>query len=212
MGIYDNYFWGLPVPEGTPSAWGARAIFNHMQEYMDLLPDRQGVQGTNQIVNVLNKGGVLKLAQAKFKELVQDGEITTRESKRVVLYESKMVEVFGNSNASHGYFYVSAYIKPPPALPLVADYENYEEGKNIVWRGDLPEVGQEIEVTVNSLGRGVVLGHVPGGRYEEAFLFIIVHLHSPPKWWEEQRAHANRPYWCHIMGPEWKPIEAKEAV
>jgi hypothetical protein len=205
--------------ENSPSVWGARAIFMHKQEYMDLLPDRQSFEGTDQIIWLMNEGGILKMAQKKFAELVRDGVITTRESKEVVLFEDSIVKVIGNSNASWGYFYVDAWVKPLPDVPVVATSAEMDRvseeagaeptGKNLVWRNEWLEPGRKIHVRINNLGPGKVLGHM----HEHGFIFACVHLTDPPDWWERQRAEQEErterhgTHYCYIMGHEWREIE-----
>ena len=104
--------WGYKVPEGVETAWGARAIFG--RDYMDLLPDRQDAIGTEEnrkrLADLLN-GGVLQEMQKNYAGFVESRAIVKYDPDEVVLYEDDMCMAWGNSNGSHGYFYVTAWLK-----------------------------------------------------------------------------------------------------
>ena len=116
-----DFGYDVAVPNGVKAAWGARAIFKMPtyphKAFMDLLPDRQGVcwlDGHKDSVTTLTEllnGGVLAAAQERFDALVQLGEVHTREPHAVVVYEDDDIKMVGNSNGSHGYFYVAAWLK-----------------------------------------------------------------------------------------------------
>jgi hypothetical protein len=103
-------WWGLQPPEGVETAWGARAIDDGKS--FGLLPDRQSMKGPGDRREALTaklNGGVLKACQIEFARLKNCAEIDRGERKEVVLYAQGGVKVVGNTNASHGYFYVCAY-------------------------------------------------------------------------------------------------------
>jgi hypothetical protein len=114
MGIFDNYWFGLVPPEGVTVAWGARAIDDGRS--FGILHDRQSFKGSKEDKTEMDElaaqlnGGILKACQAEFARLKSDWEIKGSESKRVTLYDKGGVKVEGNTNASHGYFYVCAYM------------------------------------------------------------------------------------------------------
>jgi hypothetical protein len=116
-----EFGYDVAVPNGTKAAWGARAIFAMphygCKAFMDLLYDRQGTcyldghkDAVQTLTGLLNKGA-LATAQARFNTLVQAGEVHTRECGEVVLYDDDTIKMVGNSNGSHGYFYVAAWLK-----------------------------------------------------------------------------------------------------
>jgi len=111
MEMFDNHWWGLPVPEGVSVAWGARAIDDGKS--FGLLPDRQSMVGEDDERNALAgqlNGGVLAACQKEFARLKNSWEISGRENKQVTLYDKDGLRVEGNTNASFGYFYVRAYM------------------------------------------------------------------------------------------------------
>jgi len=79
-----GYTPGLPL--GATAAWGARAILRHGSA--DLLHDRQ------------------------IKRLSNSGLMRSEEANEFVLYEDGDVAIVGNTNASHGYLYLVAFLKP----------------------------------------------------------------------------------------------------
>tara|TARA_Y100000034_G_scaffold76992_1_gene92483 strand:- start:515 stop:925 length:411 start_codon:yes stop_codon:yes gene_type:complete len=111
--------YGCAIPEATEAAWGARAICGggySGKAYMDLLPDRQGLcyrskEALDRLTGLLN-GGILRTAQAEYKRLHDSWEIQGSEPNEVVLYDDGTVKMVGNTNGSHGYFYVAAWLVP----------------------------------------------------------------------------------------------------
>jgi len=116
----NNQQWGYSTPEseGSPAIWGARAIWpdRHGDPNfpLDLLPDRQSMRGEKAdrdgLAYILNNG-VLEAVQARMAAYEGAGLVRSDTRNEVVLYDSSTVKVIGNSNASHGYFYVTAFIK-----------------------------------------------------------------------------------------------------
>jgi hypothetical protein len=83
---------------------------------VDIVPDRTDFVGSDFARDCLRRH-----LEAKFPPMtlidsisdrLRDGQIRTREATDVVLYEDDRASVVGNSNASAGYFYVSAWLKP----------------------------------------------------------------------------------------------------
>ena len=108
--------WGYHVldPE-TPAAWGARFITDG--SHLDLLWDRQSTvwrdeDALNELVELLNgPGGVLDNIRSTYKTLHQRGVVRGDEANEVLLTRLHRVKAVGNTNASHGYFYVAAWLK-----------------------------------------------------------------------------------------------------
>jgi hypothetical protein len=103
--------WGASrsVPEGVTTAWGARFIFPD-----DLLFDRQGFAGpdTEPLMQWLN-GGALQDARNMARELARGvGTLRPDEDRTVTLHEDERGIIVGNPQASHGYLYVAAWLKP----------------------------------------------------------------------------------------------------
>jgi hypothetical protein len=107
--------WGAAalVPEGAKAAWGARMIITQSGD-VDLVYDRQHAVGDDASIDALIahlNGGVIKQFKDKLSGMLRRYEVSTTEGADVVLYEDDTVKVAGNSNGSHGYFYVAAWLK-----------------------------------------------------------------------------------------------------
>jgi len=107
-------YW-VAIPQETEAAWGARAIFT--RSAMELLRDRQGhcyrsTSARDRLVDHLNNRGALRLMQKQYAHLCREGQIREDEENEVVLFEDEHVKAVGNTNASCGYFYVAAWLKP----------------------------------------------------------------------------------------------------
>lgn len=102
-----------PGLNGATCAWGARLIITQ-DGYVDFVPDRQDMIGTPEEKKVLLEwlnGTVKKQPEEHLAELLRSYQLSTRESKEVILYEDERGIVLGNPNASAGYFYVVARFK-----------------------------------------------------------------------------------------------------
>ena len=117
--------WGLRgvVPEDARVAWGARAIYQPSSSRpLDLVWNRQSVyrqrgraashpSGESSVIfhekhlfTLLN-GGILDTVQ----EVTRGGDPGSQEV--AVLYEDDEVRVVGSPQGSHGYYYVTAWLK-----------------------------------------------------------------------------------------------------
>ena len=100
-----------PVPTDAVAAWGARWIVTQ-DGYIDQVPDRMSTAGPKpQVDKLLGHLNTVVLMQPRKKlaELLRSGEVHTRRAFEVELYRDDKVTVVGNTNASAGYFYVTAY-------------------------------------------------------------------------------------------------------
>jgi len=108
-----------PGLEGATCAWGARWIITQ-QGGVDQLYDRQDMIGTreqkDELAEWLNNTVKRKPHEA-LAVLLRANQISTRESKEVVLYEDDRGIVLGNPNSSAGYFYVVARFQDPGNQP-----------------------------------------------------------------------------------------------
>jgi len=208
----DNYWWGLGPVEGAPATWGARAIDDG--ETFGLLGDRQSFDGEKEhreaLRTVLNDMGVLKLAQEEFCRLKDSLKIRGDQDNLVTLYEDWFVKVEGNTNASHGYFYVRAYIKPGGyTVKRVPEWdpEGMPEG-TAVWSCDeLPEVGEVIySQTCWAAEDGLltVLGYAVAADH----LHVVCSVNNPVGQWGKQQADSierdGKVAWVNVMGREWR--------
>lgn len=102
-----------PGLSGATCAWGARLIITQ-QGLVDFVPDRQDMIGTpdekQELLAWLNDT-VKKQPEEALSKLLKDYQLSTRESKEVVLYEDERGIVLGNPNSSAGYFYIVARFK-----------------------------------------------------------------------------------------------------
>lgn len=112
MSTREKLGWGAErlVPEEAPAAWGARLIVTQTGQ-VDMLGDRQDLTGGEDATRALLD--VLK--ETPWREalilMLLDREVETQVAKDVTVYEDDKIKVAGNSNASYGYFYVSAWLK-----------------------------------------------------------------------------------------------------
>ncbi len=108
--------WGLgrEAPENATAVWGARAIFNR-GGLIDIVPDRQGIDRgappeRKRLIAALRAAD--KAIRAKARALSQTGDLEPDTRNRVVLYEDAGLIVIANTNASYGYLYMGAWLKP----------------------------------------------------------------------------------------------------
>jgi hypothetical protein len=111
----DQFEYGYtPAVTGEHRAyWGARAIWQGGRTW-DIVPNRQGFRATDKaaldtLLARLN-GGILKAAEARLGALGNTWEVSPREAREVVLHEDARVRVVANTNASHGYVYLTAQL------------------------------------------------------------------------------------------------------
>ena len=96
-----------------PPERGARTIWQGGRSW-DILPDRQGWRATDEgalkRLSALLNGGILREAEKRLGALGNTWEVSPSRSDEVVLFEDARVRVVGNTNGSHGYFYVTAIL------------------------------------------------------------------------------------------------------
>src|SRR5215467_11016753 len=102
------------APDTSPAVWGCRAICTQDGE-IDLVYDRQDCVGDpdarKRIVAWLNSGAS-KAWIAAASQLLEDYRMSTRDSEQFTLFDDPIGTVCGNTNASAGYLYVVAWLKP----------------------------------------------------------------------------------------------------
>ena len=196
-----SYGYNCELPEGWRAKWGARCIWPQGYAYgvsggapggdtpLDILHDRQSwysPEGSETVHMealhaLLNRCGLMKAIQARMAAYVRQGHVTTSEAREVVLYENDFVKAVGNSNGSHGYFYLTVYIKPPPDLTKLVIENDPEAAEAIggsVWSNEaLPRVGARIRLNnrMSDHVRGkevVVLAHAVEAA-SGPFLFLV---------------------------------------
>jgi len=117
MSIFTNTNWGLNAhPSDAPAHWGARAILDSRQPKnpIDLLPDRQGGGGDlfPVLASLLDAAGGMAIAQARVYALLNNHLMSSHKAELFTLIDTDMVKMVANTNASSGYLYLSAWLKP----------------------------------------------------------------------------------------------------
>lgn len=109
-----GFGYNAGLPDDAIAAWGARLIITQ-DGGVDMLWDRTDAVGPD-----TERGVFLALLGSRYpqeqlrsdiKDRLRSGEIQTREAAEIVLHDDAEIRVLGNSNASAGYFYVTAYRK-----------------------------------------------------------------------------------------------------
>lgn len=148
--------FGYKVPENAVAAWGARLIVTQ-DGLVDLVPGRYGFDRllTSDELKTLDRYPLTQLLD-DIEQQLQDGTINTRVAEEIVFYDDDELCVWGNSNGSAGYFYVTAWLKdeqlahalncPAETVIAVAKDLASEDGEN-------PEYDRAlVEFTVRLLG------------------------------------------------------------
>jgi hypothetical protein len=194
-----DFTWGYaPAIEAAqmdscPAIWGARVIAIEDPGF-GIVPGRvswytEDMDARRALVAALNKG-ILDACRERFAELKRDHWDIHRVAKEYVLYEDEAIKVVGNTNASFGYLYLAAFIKP-----------NDWTGD---WAGDWrPVSGNPVNVRVNNIGHAVVLrGH---RSFTVAGLYVMPT--SPPDWYRKQNRLGSKGWMpCWITGVEFDNI------
>lgn len=107
-----NLKWGQPhvVPGGARAAWGSRWIVQQ-NGYTDIVWDRQDMGGadTTELLDVLN-AGLLAEVRATISDLLSTYDMETSVHEDFIVHDDGTVTVHANTNASHGYCYVTAWL------------------------------------------------------------------------------------------------------
>jgi hypothetical protein len=139
--------WGLNAhPNDSPGYWGARAIKSGGSRPIDLLPDRQSGGGDlfGVLADLLDKRGGMAIAQARVYALCDNFLMKPDESREFTIIDCDLMKMVANTNGSHGYIYLSAWLKP--------EFFALEGAK---WSGekDPPEVGDFVHTSVWERGK-----------------------------------------------------------
>lgn len=105
-----SFGYNAGLPEGKATAWGCRAIVDSTG-HVDVPPDRQSAIGprADELLDHLNSH-VRGAWRERAAELLRNGVMNGGNSAEFLLYDDPVVMVKGNTNASHGYLYVCAYL------------------------------------------------------------------------------------------------------
>lgn len=109
-----GFGYNAGLPDTAVAAWGARLIVTQ-DGGVDFLADRTDAVGEDaqrhDLFDMLDKRYPIKQLRADVGDRLRSGEIHTRVAEEIELYDDTDLHVVGNSNASAGYFYVTAYRK-----------------------------------------------------------------------------------------------------
>jgi hypothetical protein len=92
------------------------------------------------------------------------GKFRHDQAETVRIYEDDALVVVGNTNGSHGYVYLAAYLKPHLASEK------------------LPAPGETVYVAVNDIGEATVIRHDE----EHGYPVAVVIPTDPPRWYRKQ--------------------------
>lgn len=102
------------VPAEARAVWGARLIVSQ-DGYTDFLADRTDRAGeqaeVEALFDLLEERYPLGQLRKDLSAGLQAYKIRTRERDEITLYADDQLLVIGNTNASAGYFYVSAVLR-----------------------------------------------------------------------------------------------------
>jgi hypothetical protein len=112
MTTQEKLGWGAAhlVPENVPAAWGARLIVTQTGD-VDIVHDRQHAIGDSKSIQVLLSRLDEWTWRDNLRDMLKSFEVSTRSAAEVTVYDDDMITVRGNSNGSHGYFYIAAWLK-----------------------------------------------------------------------------------------------------
>ena len=161
--------FGYVFPEDSPAVFGARTIKD--PHHLGFLWDRTCYYGEEKAVKaletLLNKGGLLEIIKARTDHMIRLYLFDGSQAEEHVVYENWFVKVLANTNASHGYVYLSAFLKPvnldtayqSDEKETGEKYGEYIDGSKspqmfrrrkdhrLVWTGQrLPEIGEKVYV------------------------------------------------------------------
>ncbi len=189
-GVGGALIFGLSaeVPENAPAAWGARAIQD--EDQFDLVRERQDTQAVSDtyrrvLEQVFAFRPVLEQVKENYAKLYWQGKLRPDKHKTEVLYEDHALVVKGNTNASYGYLYLCAYIKPDEELDK------------------LPPPGSVVNMKVNSIGQGLLVRRVTMHKYPHA----IVLPFNPPEWYRQQNKFYSKWSCCGAVPNELELVQ-----
>jgi hypothetical protein len=110
MTMQEKLGWGAAhlLPDNATAAWGARLIITQTGD-VDIVHDRQHAVGNDDdIDDLLNWLNNVPWRQS-LSDMLKSHQVSTREGAEVTVYQDPYIVVRGNSNGSHGYFYICAY-------------------------------------------------------------------------------------------------------
>tara|TARA_B100000214_G_C23541082_1_gene434063 strand:+ start:38 stop:367 length:330 start_codon:yes stop_codon:yes gene_type:complete len=82
--------------------------------------------------------------------------------------------------------------------------KSYTEFEQLAWvsKMPIPKVGDEVNVTINGIGRSIVLKYF----VEHGFIGLLVQPQNPPTWYVKQNG-ADEP--CHVFPAECTELQVR---
>ena len=84
--------------------------------------------------------------------------------------------------------------------------KSYTEFEQLAWvsKMPIPKVGDEVNVTINGIGRSIVLKYF----VEHGFIGLLVQPQNPPTWyWHLKQNGADEP--CHVFPAECTELQVR---
>lgn len=194
--------FGLQVPKeildakGAPrSWWGARAIFKPMsQTPIDIPFDRQQFEPPLEKCSIL----LTWLNEVGMPWLKSEAVKLNTDEDRLISLQTVKGTIQANPMRSYGYLHIGAWRYDTEKV----QYELEEIPKDAKWsgKGRIPAIGEQIGITFNQFGTGVVLDYM----VENGWLGLRVHLDRPPEWYRNQNPHRS---WAVVFGAEIRLLE-----
>lgn len=107
--------WGLQPPEGVKVAWGTRTIYRYDSDPkrigIDILWDRQDRRGLKEELEPL-LAWVDSTGMTALRQELARSEVVGDSPLRAVVRSDKGFVIEASPNASYGYLYIVAYVKP----------------------------------------------------------------------------------------------------
>ena len=84
------------------------------------------------------------------------------------------------------------------------ELNSYTEFEQLAWvsKMPIPKVGDEVNVTINGIGRSIVLKYF----VEHGFIGLLVQPQNPPTWYVKQNG-ADEP--CHVFPAECTELQVR---
>lgn len=192
--------FGFPVPadlkseKGEPVRyWGARALLR--DGAFELLHDRTSVQLQPEDEAIIAKAGgdsnalmfIGRINDTFLPWLRNEAVRLDGRSSEVVTYSKYGYTLMASPKNSYGYLYIGVWEFQRPK----ATYDMPIPDTSAKWSGKapVPAIGEEVKVTMNSMGKGQVMSYF----VEEGYLGCYVKLAKPPAWFKKQN---KTPYAC----------------
>lgn len=170
------------VPTTAEAAWGARLIVTQ-DGSVDFLNDRQGCAGENRpgLLAVLNAEMPMGRLRAAIGDLLRSGKMLTREARDIVIHQSNELEIHANTNASAGYCYVTAWLRPPASIVTA------EAASGYCVFGDGEPITHWTQKPPNTMKSGVCDQHAAARRAEPGM--VVTPAQGP----DSRSYHAGQP-------------------